>query len=39
MPVGVQMLARAGAEKILLRVGAALEDAAPEFKRLPPALQ
>ncbi|HEY3741115.1 MAG TPA: amidase [Bryobacteraceae bacterium] len=38
MPVGVQMLARAGSEKTLLHVGAALEDAAPEFKRLPPGL-
>lgn len=38
MPVGVQMLGRAGSEKSLLHVGAALEDAAPEFKRLPPGL-
>ena len=36
LPIGVQILGRANAEKVILEVGAALEDATPELRRVPP---
>ena len=35
LPIGVQILGRANAEKTILEIGAALEDATPELRRLP----
>ena len=35
LPIGVQMLGRANGEKTILEIGAALEDATPELRRLP----
>ena len=35
LPIGVQILGRANAEKTILELGAALEDATPELRRLP----
>ena len=35
LPIGVQILGRANAEKTVLEIGAALEDATPELRRLP----
>ena len=35
LPVGVQILGRANAEKTILGIGAALEDATPELRRTP----
>ena len=35
LPIGVQILGKANAEKTILEVGAALEDATPELRRKP----
>ena len=35
LPIGVQLLAKANAEKTILEIGAALEDATPELRRQP----
>ncbi len=35
LPIGVQILGRANAEKTILELGAALEDATPELRRVP----
>ena len=35
LPIGVQILAKANAEKTILEIGAALEDATPELRRTP----
>jgi len=35
LPIGVQILGRANAEKTILEIGAALEDATPELRRVP----
>ena len=35
LPIGVQILGRANAEKTILEIGAALEDATPDLRRLP----
>ena len=35
LPIGVQILGKANAEKTILAIGAALEDATPELRRVP----
>ena len=35
LPIGVQILGKANAEKTILEIGAALEDATPELRRTP----